>query len=91
MHYKQGKSLNDYVYIISFFLHGFVMWSPYGAHLGNPIYGDSPYGTHGEPGCTPHMGGPYMYVCWALVILSVSCLVLKTSFCVLRILCVPLW
>ena len=27
-------------------------------------------------------------ICWALVTLSVSCLVLKTRFCVLRILCV---
>ena len=25
-----------------------VMWRPYGNHLGNPIYGDSPYGTMGS-------------------------------------------
>ena len=31
------------------------MWDPYG----QPHIWDSPYGTHAEPSCTPHMGGPY--------------------------------
>ena len=26
----------------------------------------TPYGIHAGIGCTPHMGDPYMDVCWAL-------------------------
>ena len=51
-------SLYKDVYIISFFFMGLL----YGTHTG-PIWATriwaNPYGTHAEPGCTPHIGSPY--------------------------------
>ena len=44
------------------FLYGAVMSDP----SGQPYIWESLYGTHAEPGCTPHMGGPYgthIHVC----------------------------
>ena len=39
------------------------MWDPYGTHLANRIWAN-PYGTHREPGCTPHMSSPYgIHIC----------------------------
>ena len=57
MHDKQGNLYID-DYVISFFFMGLL----YETHMG-PIWATciwaNPYGTHAEPGCTPHMGSQY--------------------------------
>ena len=52
--------------IISFL---FSLWDCYMGPIWATRIWANPYGTHAEPGCTPHMGSTYgthigLHVCW---------------------------
>ena len=55
----------------------FSLWECYIGPILATRNGAKPYGTHAEPGCTPHMGpiwDPYRYVCWVFIRLEEWCM-----------------